>query len=80
MADRTSAALFGSIFDHLAEGKPSKKDRDFALWLWTQTGDYDFSEYQMDCDESLVKLGLAEKTKDEAGYETMLYGPEGNRE
>lgn len=68
MADRTSAALFGGIFEHLA-ANPDDRNKTFAEWLWSQTGDYDFNYYQMGCDEALVKLGLAAKGDDGVTYE-----------
>jgi hypothetical protein len=63
MADRTSAALFGKVFDYLAE-EPEQNEK-FAAWLWKQTGNYDFSYYQMGCDKALVKLGLAKRVEDD---------------
>lgn len=62
MADRTSAGLFADIFCHLAGEKdqtPHERDVTFARWLWEQTRKYDFSPYQMGCDEALETLGLA---------------------
>ena len=58
MADRTSAEIFGNLFDYLAN-KPLtdevKKDAE-VFWGW-QRG-YDFTPDQMGADESLAKLGL----------------------
>lgn len=79
MADRTTAALFAAIFEHLAE-QPDDRSKAFAKWLWRQTGEYDFSPYQMYCDTALLELGLAERSKDEDGHDCWLYGPEGERE
>lgn len=79
MADRTSAGIFGSVFEHLAE-QPDDRAKKFAVWLWRQQGEYDFSPYQMGCDKALMKLGLAECRKDADGYKEWLYGPEGERE
>lgn len=50
-----------------------------ALKIWPFTQEYDFDEYQMGCDEALIKLGLARMTVDprypEDG-EVVVYGPE----
>lgn len=78
MADRTSAALFGSIFEMLAE-RGDERDKEYALKFWEmkEDGGYDFSDYQMECDEALIKLGLA-RTVDDNEYpgETKTeYGP-----
>lgn len=58
MADRTSASVFGKIFDLLAEN-PTEEHKRIAQEIWPMRGEYDFSDYQMYCDESLIKLGLA---------------------
>lgn len=58
MADRTSAGLFGKIFELLAKN-PSVENQTIAKEIWPLHHDYDFSEYQMDADEDLIKLGLA---------------------
>lgn len=60
MADRTSAGLFGKVFELLAKN-PTEENKTNALEFWAMRGDYDFSEYQMYCDDSLITLGLAEK-------------------
>ena len=58
MADRTSASVFATVFEALAE--PGELDRKaVAAKLWRAMDDYDFSPYQMYCDEALVRLGLA---------------------
>ena len=57
MADRTSASLFGKIFDLLA--KNPKENKAIAAEIYPMRKGYDFSDYQMYCDESLIKLGLA---------------------
>lgn len=58
MADRTSAALFASIFEMLAEN-PTDEHKLIARRIWPKTREYDFQPYQMFCDEELAKLGLA---------------------
>jgi hypothetical protein len=61
MTDRKSAALFGDIFDMLAEN-PTEEHKAIAKRIWEMRNDYDFSDLQMCCDLSLVKLGLATET------------------
>lgn len=53
MADRTSAALFASLFERLAAGKTLD-----AQTLWEMQGRYDFAPQQMGCNDALQKLGL----------------------
>lgn len=77
MADRTSAALFGEIFELLAEN-PTDEHKAIAKKIMAKTGDYDFSNYQMDADEPLMKLGLAKKGVDPEypqDGEIILYYP-----
>jgi len=69
MADRTSAVLFGKIFDILA----ADQYEELARKLWDLKSSYDFSSYQMNCDESLIKLGLARKDIDPEGRYTIRY-------
>lgn len=58
MADRTSASLFGKIFDLLAKN-PTEENKAIAAEIYPMRNGFDFSDYQMYCDESLIKLGLA---------------------
>ena len=58
MADRTSAGIYGKIFNILAKN-PTEEDKAIAAELWQDKNDFDFSEYQMYADESLITLGLA---------------------
>lgn len=60
MVDRTSAGLFGKIFELLAKN-PTDEHKKIAKEIFDETGNYDFSYYQMYADESLITLGLAEK-------------------
>jgi len=57
MADRTSAAVFSTIFEALAKGNIDPKK--LAKQLMKATREYDFNTYQMDCDKALLKLGVA---------------------
>jgi hypothetical protein len=55
VADRTSARIFGEIFELLAK----RGERDLALDIATLSLPYDFSPYQMEAAEALETLGLA---------------------
>ncbi len=76
MADRTSARLFGEIFELLAEN-PTDEHKAIAKKIFAKTNDYDFSYYQMDADESLIALGIARKGIDPKypqDGEVIIYG------
>lgn len=79
MADRTSAELFGKVFEALAKAKAGtlteKTIGDLAAEFWALTHDYDFSEYQMDCDDALIALGLARMVVDVRERDDIEYGP-----
>ncbi len=47
--------------------------RAFARKLWDLSRSYDFSDYQLDCQEALVNLGLARMP---IGQREWQYGPE----
>ena len=64
MADRTTAALFGKIFNLLSEN-PDQRAKQIAIEIWGERTEFDFCEYQMYCDEALIKLGLAKRVSDE---------------
>lgn len=78
MADRTSAGIFGDIFKELAKDEPIDRVA-FAKKVWEWSQGYDFSEYQMDCDDALLKLGLARRGIDPRypnDGESIIYGEE----
>ena len=79
MADRTSAALFGELFEWCADADIGERARKkLAAQLWSMSRGYDFDDCQMDCDDALVELGLARRGIDEDDRcycEVMLYGP-----
>ena len=62
MSDRSGAYLFSRIFklvdEHVTDEKERKK---LAREFWKETRDYDFSYYDLDCDDVLIRLGLAKK-------------------
>jgi hypothetical protein len=77
MADRTSAGLFGKIFNLLAKN-PTDEHKKIAAEIWPETHEYDFNPYQMNCDDALVALDLARNGIDPRCPEdgvTILYGP-----
>lgn len=55
MADRTSAEIYGGLFERLA--KQLKE-------IWAEADCYDFHKCQMDCNDALLFLGLARKEPD----------------
>lgn len=63
MADRTSARLFGRIFELLAKN-PTEEHKRIAKEIFSETRDYDFNNYQMNVDDELIKLGLARRGVD----------------
>jgi hypothetical protein len=75
MSDQTSAGIFGSIFEYIAKWLPPGEDREeFAEWLWDQSKGYDFSAEDLDCENQLIKLGLAQKQKGvEPGDRVIVY-------
>lgn len=76
MSDRTAAELFSSIFQVLASDKPINRIA-WAHEFWRRSKDYDFSPYQLYCDDALVKLGLAVERDGPDGSE-IGYGPDGD--
>ena len=58
MADRTSARVFGRIFELLAK-YPTEQNKQIAKEIFSMTVDFDFSNCQMYADNSLIALGLA---------------------
>lgn len=81
MADRTSAGIFAKQFKRLAKN-PTAENKAFALELFNDAMDYDFSWEQMYCDEALAALDLAELVpdKDDSEISYYIYGPPGDRE
>lgn len=63
MADRTSADLFGYMFRMLAKS-PSDEHKEMARGLWQMMRRFDFSPYQMCCNDSLIALGIAKRVSD----------------
>lgn len=60
MSDRTSAAIFGYVFELLAEN-PSEEHKAIALKLYNfyVAQDYDFSPREMYAGEACLNLGIA---------------------
>lgn len=72
MADRTTACVFSTIFTELAVN-PTDEHKAIAAKMWPFTRQYDFSPYQMCCDDALITLGLARWTDTEDGPR-IVYG------
>ena len=72
VADRTSAALFADFFCLLAKS-PTDEHKAIAKKLWPKRLEYDFSDYQMECGEALIALGLAKRVecKEYGGMRTV---------
>lgn len=64
MADRTSAGLFGRIFEMLA-ANPTDDHKKFAIEILSMRHDFDFSVYQMEADEALLALDVAEQYEED---------------
>lgn len=58
MADRTAAHIFSLIFDALAKDGEIDRKR-LAKQLMKAAREFDFNSCQMECDDSLLKLGVA---------------------
>jgi hypothetical protein len=59
MSDRTSAEIFGQLFETLASADGPLDRKEFAGWVWNCARGYDFHPCQMGADDALIKLGLA---------------------
>ena len=67
MADRTSAEIFGGMFKILAKN-PDLRNKEMAKAVYKEIFNYDFNQYQMNCDEALTILGLAKYDEDSVVY------------
>ncbi len=83
MADRTSAEVFGRIFNLLAVN-PSNEHRKLARQIMQISREYDFSPYQMYADEACRKLDIARHgvhpQSQQDGIVTLYYGDLGFEE
>jgi hypothetical protein len=75
MADRSSAYLFATIFELIDEHVPAEKKHEIAKRYWKMSQEYDFSNYQLESDETLVRLGLAriERDHEDPEYPRTIY-------
>lgn len=60
MSDRSSAEIFGVMFELLAKN-PTEENKKMAKKMWSYTFAYDFNFCQMGVEEALFALGLAKK-------------------
>jgi hypothetical protein len=83
MADRNSAEIFSILFNKLASEYGSAVSASngghsinvamqsimrLAKEMWQETYHYDFSHSQLECDASLIMLGLARRSEGEIEY------------
>lgn len=66
MADRSSAEAFGFFFTILAQDPDARAKRQ-AHQVYKKSSHFDFTADQMDCDDALVKLGLARRVQKMSG-------------
>jgi hypothetical protein len=87
MSDTTAAMAFGAIFEALADTFPSDPVDNgcsehpavkVAKVVWSEARQFDFSWMDMECDEALVKLGLAvwQNLPEDEGERTAVYQDE----
>jgi hypothetical protein len=60
MGDINSAVIFSGFFEKLASD-PTPQHIKWAIELWEDSYHYDFSNNELECDDALIKLGLAKK-------------------
>lgn len=72
MSGRTSAEIFHEIFRMFAQ-EATARDKEYAYKVWRMAWQYDFSWEQMECDEALVRLGLARPGCDETDFPIHEY-------
>ena len=74
MADRTSCEIFTKLMELLGN-RDQWDSKELALEIWNFSRDYDFAPVDLDCDEELLKLGLAKRGIDpeypEDGEQTL---------
>lgn len=80
MADRTSADIFGRIFELLAKN-PTAENKRLAREIFQLSNKYDFDPYQMYGDEACLALDLArhgvDPTYPEGGVVVLFLGEPG---
>lgn len=82
MSDRTSAEIFGRVFEVLAVYARAGKRPDptvLASEIFVLVKDYDFSECQMDADDALRALYLLHGKGTAAVYGEAPSAPKGSR-
>lgn len=72
MSDRTSAGIYGGMFELLASD-PSDQHKKWARKLWKSSFEHDFNPCQMEADKALQKLGLAKQVVNEYGDDDFVY-------
>jgi hypothetical protein len=69
MSDRSSPQIFYLIYTLLAVN-PTAEHREIAAKLWKLSQKFDFSDYELGCEEAMIALGIAE-----GEGENMKFGP-----
>lgn len=76
MGDSKSCEIFSKVLKLLAEN-PTREHIDIAHELYAMTRNYDFTDYELDCNDALVALELARYVPDPdfPGKPAIAYGP-----
>jgi hypothetical protein len=70
MGDSTSASMFRRVFLNLADGiadapaMVAEERKRIASMLWDETSRLDFADYELECDDALITLGIARRVAD----------------
>ena len=60
MGDTNSCEIFANIFARLAKN-PTDENKTIARETFDDSRRYDFADYEMECDDALIVLGLAKR-------------------
>lgn len=81
MSDRSSAHIFGRVFELIDRHVPDEKKKRQARHFWKLSLEYDFGPSDMYCDPALKRLGLARVGVDpsypEEGKTVLYLGDDG---
>ena len=68
MADR-ALGIFAQVFKYLAAGdEPEPRAKHFARQIWENCRAYGISPYHLECNDQLIKLGLAQCQSNQVIY------------
>lgn len=78
MADRSSAWIYGRVFEMIVRAVEPKRQKAEARRAWKDMQEFDFAPDDMHAEKALLKLGLAKKKVDpqfpEDGPMIVYYG------